>query len=340
MPPKHLSDADMIAALRPRKVPGPVTVKLNPLQRPVGERLSDEELLQRAAASPESFAAVAEGAETTNDPQARVQELEAELARQQPQELPLELIDSVPGRRRKLTQEQFEELRENLRANPLVHPITVRRKDDGRFEVVSGENRLAAYRELGKPDIRVSVLDVEEQLAERAAFYANLIAHDLPDYEKFKGFEREQQATGASLAEMARLAGVHKASISRLFAFSRLPPEARAELERHPAALGAACAEELARLCTPTNAERVVETVRLVAAGKINQAQAPGRVRATARAARPTPRTGTVKAGRFKFADYRASGSVVRLEFHADVDMDEACRRIEALLNEMAAKAE
>jgi ParB family chromosome partitioning protein len=268
-----------------------------------------------------------------------VRALEAELAKRLPLELPLELIDSVPGRRRRLTQEQFDELRENLRVNPLVHPITVRRKDDGRYEVVSGENRLAAYRELGKAVIAVSVLDVGEHVAERAAFYANLIAHDLPDFEKFKGFQREQQATGASLAEMARLAGVHKASIGRLFAFSRLPAEALAELEQRPDAMGAACAEELAKLASAANAERVVETVRLLAAGRINQAQAPAFARATPRAARTAAQSGTVKAGRFKFADYRASGQVVRVEFHADVDMNEACKRIAALLDAMAAEA-
>jgi ParB family chromosome partitioning protein len=339
MPPKHLSDADLIAALRPKRTPGPVTVKLNPLQRPSGERLSDEELLQRAAAVTELATAPVAEAAGHDDAQAQGQALGTELATFQPQELSLDMIDSVPGRRRKLRQEQFDELRENLRENPLVHPITVRRKDDGRYEVISGENRLAAYRELGKTNIRVSVLDVGEQGAERAAFYANLIAHDLPDFEKFRGFEREQKATGASLAEMARLAGVHKASISRLFAFSRLPPEALAELERRPDVMGAACAEELAKLCTSANVERVVEAVRLIAAGKINQAQAPAHVRSMPRRSRPAARTGTVKAGKFKFAEYRTSGPVIRLEFHAEVDMDEACQRIEALLNDMATKA-
>lgn len=338
MSPKHLSDAEMIASLRPKKAAAAVAVKLNPLQRAGGARLSDEELLQRAGVvAPQAMPSSPDGeAPQGGDVHERVRELETELARRQPHELPLDAIDSVPGRRRKLTQEQFDELRENLRANPLVHPITVRRKDDGRYEVVSGENRLAAYRELGMPAIRVTVLDVAEQAAERAAFYANLIAHDLPDFEKYKGFDREQRATGASLAEMARLAGVHKATISRLFAFSRLPAEALAELERRPDAMGAACAEELAKLCTAANAERVVETVRLIAAGRITQAQAPAHVRAAPRATRAAAATGTVKAGKFKFADYRVSGSVVRVEFHADVDMEEARQRIAALLDDMA----
>lgn len=67
--------------------------------------------------------------------------------------------------------------------------------------------------------------------------------------------------------------------------------------------MGAACAEELTKLHTPANAERVMEAMRLVAAGKINQAQVPGHLHFTSRAACPAPRTGIVKAGRFKFAD-------------------------------------
>lgn len=332
--PKRMSDADMIASLRGQaQKAGLPAIKLNALAQPA-TRLSDEEVLARAGQT-------AKGVEPmpSDGLQARVQQLEVELASRPPQELPLDVIDSVPGRRRQLSQEQFEELRENLRVNPLVHPITVRRKTDGRYEVVSGENRLAAYREIGKSRIQVSVLEVSEQLAERAAFYANLIAHDLPDYEKFKGFEREQRSTGASLSEMARLAGVPKATIGRLFAFARLPSQARAELERRPDAIGAACAEELARICTDDNAPRVAEAVRLVAEGRLKQLQAAAHVTPRRRAPRATAAQTTIKAGKFKFAELRSSGPVVRIEFTAEVDMDKACERIAALLSELAAES-
>ncbi|WP_157268954.1 ParB/RepB/Spo0J family partition protein [Azohydromonas aeria] len=280
-----------------------------------------------------------EGVNRIEQAEARVAELQAELDKRPPVEVALDQLDSVPGRRRKLSAEQYAELLENLRVNPLVHPITVRPKPGGRFEVVSGENRLAVYRELGKATIRVSVLDVGEQLAERAAFYANLIAHDLPDYEKFRGFEREQKATGASIAEMARLAGVPRTTINKLFSFARLPAEALAEIERHPERIGANCADELAKVCTPETAAQVTEAVRLVVEGRIPQQQAVRRVRSVPRAPRPAAAPLQIKAGRFKFAELRVVGSTLRVDLASELDAAEAAKRIEAVLQELARKA-
>lgn len=54
----------------------------------------------------------------------RIKELESLLAQGRSLELPLEELHAVPGRRRKLTDEQFSELVENLRNNPLVQAMS------------------------------------------------------------------------------------------------------------------------------------------------------------------------------------------------------------------------
>ena len=81
---------------------------------------------------------------------------------QQPTEVALDQLVEVGSRKRRLTDEQFEELKANLAINSLVHPIAVRRREDGRLEVVSGHNRIAAYRALGRSTIAVVVVDIEE----------------------------------------------------------------------------------------------------------------------------------------------------------------------------------
>lgn len=271
--------------------------------------------------------------------QARVRQLEAELADRPPLELPLEALDSVPGRRRRLTAEEYAELRENLRHNPLVHPIVVRPRAGGRFEIVSGENRVAVYRELGRATIRVSVLELGDMEADRAAFFANLLAAPLPDFEKWRGFAREKEASGATQAELARLAGVAEATLSKLFAFARLPAEVLALIEQHPESIGANCAEELAKVCTtPANVARAVEAVRLVMEGRLQQRQAAAHVRATPRASKPASRAVRINAGRFRFAEMSVGDSAVRVSFSAKVDMALVQARMEALLRDMAAE--
>lgn len=155
--------------------------------------------------------------------------------------VPLDALVSVPGRRRKLTDEQFEQLRDNLANNPLIQPIVVKRVDDERFEVISGDNRLAAYKALGRKEIEVTIsssLDSQHDAA-RAAFFANLLQPSLPDYEKFLGFQQEMARTGHAQVELAQQAGISKTLMSNIFAFAKLPPAITSILSTTPSALSA-----------------------------------------------------------------------------------------------------
>src|SRR5579875_2915561 len=85
-----------------------------------------------------------------NTAQARIKELESQLEERAALDVPLDALVEVPGRRRKLTSEQFQELKSNLAQHALATPILVRSVADGRYEIVAGHNRVAAYRELGR----------------------------------------------------------------------------------------------------------------------------------------------------------------------------------------------
>ena len=72
---------------------------------------------------------------SADDPRREVEELRQKLALQ-PTEAAVELLDQVSGRKRKLTPEEYAELKENLRLNPLMHPVTVRARANGRYEII------------------------------------------------------------------------------------------------------------------------------------------------------------------------------------------------------------
>src|ERR1039457_3990503 len=62
-----------------------------------------------------------------------------------PSELLISELHEVAGRRRKLTAIQFEELTNNLKNNPLVTPISVRKASTGGYEIVAGHNRVQVF---------------------------------------------------------------------------------------------------------------------------------------------------------------------------------------------------
>lgn len=269
---------------------------------------------------------------------ARTAALEQRLA-DQPSEVEVSDLVEVPGRRRKLTPEEFSELTENLRLNPLVTPISVKRLRDGRFEIISGHNRAHAYRELGRQKIAVAVVAIEDDSVERAAFYANLLQPTLPDFAKFQGFrgERDRHNPKLSQRELARAAGVAEKFVSRLFAFEELPVRALELIETQPHIIGSACVADLVRLTKDGATERVIEAIELLVAGKIGQKEAVTFAsKPSERVSAPRPEQVRIRAGRSDYCRFTASGSTLRIQFKDESMRVAAEKAIEELLRKLA----
>jgi ParB family chromosome partitioning protein len=271
--------------------------------------------------------------------EARAAEAERRLELQ-PTEVVLDLLDEVASRRRRLSDEQFEELKSNLSNNPLVHPVAVKRRPNGRFEIVSGHNRVAAFRALGRSQIPVVVVDIDEEKVDRSAFYANLLQPSLPDYEKFLGFRAEQERTGATQKVLAREAGVSEAMLSQLFAFGDLPQVALDSIKANPDCIGMRCAYELARLAQAGKAAAVTEAVDLLTQGKLTQKEAirhAGRVAPTGnRPAPPSASTVKIRAGRTQYCQYVSRGTSLRIEFRSEAERIKAQEHLDKILRDLA----
>src|SRR5574337_1890938 len=180
-------------------------------------------------------------------------------------------LHEIPGRRRKLSKQQYEELRENLRHNPLTNPVTVRVREEGGFEIIAGYNRVSCYRDLDRDEIDINVLDLNDDETERAAFYSNLLAPSLPDYEKYVGFRSRMEKHGLTQTLVAEEAGVSQSFVSSLMAFGDLPDEALAMIAAAPELFGAKAIQKLAQLVKRGRGGQVTEAVRKFGAGELSQ---------------------------------------------------------------------
>lgn len=275
--------------------------------------------------------------------EARVEELETRLREMEAgatsHEIPLDQLHEVAGRRRKLTAQQYAELKENLRNNPLVTPITVRRREAGGFEIVSGNNRVAVFRELGKAAIPAALLDSDDDQAEINAFYANLLQSDLSDYEKYLGFKRiiakHPDLTHAQIAEGA---GVSRSFVSQLMAFDDLPTDALSILNDKPNAIGANAAQDLAGLTKRGRASQVVMAIAKVAAGQLDQSAAVKEAATDpvvkVAAVRPAPIH--IKVGRATYCNMQRADKVLRLQFQSAEEADAVQSAIREVLERRA----
>ena len=172
--------------------------------------------------------------------------------------LPISELHEVEGRKRKLSDEDFAQLKANLRFNPLINPVVVRPREEGGYEIISGHNRVQAYRELGRSEIEAQIREFKNEQVLEASFYSNLIASPLTDFEKFIGFRDIQKMTGETQKELAVRAGVSEPQITRIFSFAHLPTEAQQLLDKTPSVIGANTAIKMKDIA----ADKVIEIVK------------------------------------------------------------------------------
>jgi ParB family transcriptional regulator, chromosome partitioning protein len=256
-------------------------------------------------------------------------------------EIPLDKLVEVPGRRRLLTTEEYAELKENLRRNPMVTPITVRKLPDSRFEVVSGNNRVRIFQELDRKSILAYVLDSDESQSRINAFYANLLQTNLSDFEKFVGFKMLQDELQMSQTEIAEHSGKNESFVSRLMAFADLPAEALCIIERQPSIIGMTAAHQIATIlkndASPQAAERVTKAIEKLAAGEVDQKQAIKLAAPTAPSRSAASVATTVRSGKHTYCQLRRVSKVLRIDFKSE---DEAQAVETAILEMLQNRAE
>lgn len=236
-------------------------------------------------------------------------------------------LDEVEGRRRKLTPEAYEELKANLASHPLAQPIVVRRKADGRFEILAGHNRASIYRELGRLAIPAFVVEVEDASADKVAFFSNLLAPSLPDFEKYWNFKRLAEVSNLTHLELAEAAGLSRTHVYRIMRFDDLPEAAKELLQDAPDRLGSAAAEKLAALAQAGRAAEVTEAVRkLVADPEVTQDAAIAMAKPPVAQATATLEPKTIKKGKLNFCDISVRNNVVGIRFAKQVSAEDAQR--------------
>lgn len=282
--------------------------------------------------------------ERAESAEAEMKRLKAELevAKEQGRALEVSLDDlvEVPGRRRILPSEAYAELRENVRQHELITPITVRVLKGGKFEIISGHNRVTAYRELGRDKIKAWPADAGEDKIDELAFYANLLHPDLSAYEKYQGLKKiSAQNPELSHESLADRVGLSRTLVTELLSFDSIPKKALAELEKRPSALGSKALIQLAAMAREGKVDAVIEAIRAaVQEGKTAQEVLQAATAGTRRLPLPRAEPIKIKAGRKNYCTMTAARNVVRIQFESEEDRVEIEKEIRDFLEMLATR--
>jgi len=145
---------------------------------------------------------------------------------QSAQSIPIDQIEPNPNQpRRTFDPAQLESLKESISSDGLLQPIVVRRKGVG-YELIAGERRWRACRELGLPRIPAMVRPAEDQQQLILALVENLQRSDLNPVDEARAFQQLRNDFGLTHEEVARKVGRERSTVSNALRLLELPPSA------------------------------------------------------------------------------------------------------------------
>jgi ParB family transcriptional regulator, chromosome partitioning protein len=141
------------------------------------------------------------------------------------EEINLELIDPNPFQpRRDFDPEELQELAASIRAQGLLQPITLRRSG-ARFQVVMGERRLRATRDLGWTTIRAIVREVDDRGLHELSLVENILRSDLNEIEIAQQYRRLEEIYSYTATQLSEVTGKSRPAISNTLRLLELPDD-------------------------------------------------------------------------------------------------------------------
>jgi ParB family chromosome partitioning protein len=146
--------------------------------------------------------------------------------------IPVGLISSNPFQpRTNIEPEALEELKKSILSNGLIQPITVRRVESGKYELISGERRLKACKDIGYRDIPAYVIKVDSNEAMLAlALIENIQREKLNAIEIGIAYKRLMEECFLTQEEIADKVGKDRTTIANTIRLLKLPKEVQDSL--------------------------------------------------------------------------------------------------------------
>jgi len=165
----------------------------------------------------------------------------------------------IPEKRARatFTDEQFEELKASIRTHGFTIPILVRKLDNGKYELIDGEHRIMAARELGYTKVPAVVTEGDEKKVTLLNVLANTARGTQNPMDVAEALKRAYDA-GATIEELAAATGHTESWVKLYLALNDLPEEYQEALRQGKLKVGHI--QEAMRLMEPTEIDAALQT--------------------------------------------------------------------------------
>lgn len=145
--------------------------------------------------------------------------------------------------RRVFDQVALNELADSIREFGVMQPITVRKLNEEKYELIAGERRLRASKIAGQASIPAIIVEVVDQTSAVLALVENLQRENLNYFEEAEGYANLLSDYNMTQEEAAKKVGKSQSTIANKLRLLKLPQKVRRVLsdgrltERHARAL-------------------------------------------------------------------------------------------------------
>ncbi|MEQ1940900.1 ParB/RepB/Spo0J family partition protein [Mesorhizobium sp. VNQ89] len=142
--------------------------------------------------------------------------------------VPIEFVSPNPKNpRRSFAEADLADLAQSIREHGIVQPVLVRRKADGKYEIIAGERRWRAAQKAGLTEIPVLVRDVDDRTALELAIIENVQRADLNPVEEALGYQQLIDEHSYTQADLGNVIGKSRSHVANTLRLLKLPESIR-----------------------------------------------------------------------------------------------------------------
>lgn len=153
--------------------------------------------------------------------------------------IPLEQIEVNPFQPRSTFEESsLQELAESIKIHGVIQPITVRRVENGRYQLIAGERRLRATKLSGRTEIPAYVRIASDQESIEIALIENIQREDLNPIEIAVNYKRLMDECDLTQEQLSARLGKNRSTVTNFLRLLKLSPDIQAALRDEKISMG------------------------------------------------------------------------------------------------------
>lgn len=154
-------------------------------------------------------------------------------------EIEIDKILANPNQpRRDFNEEALQELADSIKELGVIQPITLRKMDDGTYQIIAGERRFRASQLAGKSTIPAYILKADDENTMEMALTENIQREDLNPLEIALAYQQLIEQHNLSQEQLSKRVGKGRATIANFLRLLKLPAAIQVALKEKKIDMG------------------------------------------------------------------------------------------------------